>query len=172
MPGKTDTLVNIERASFGDGSTLALDVGQGQNAGSAYRLYQADFDRKPDTGGLKYWLDGLDTDLTLAQAAQLFVESSEFQKVNTDQSNTGMITSYYQHGLNREPDSGGLAYWENAMSQGEANAVYMLAAFSESAENVANSGCAGRKSLASVTIFGASLPRRGAFTNDQDLSLR
>lgn len=40
MPGKTDTLVNIERASFGDGSTLALDVGQGQNAGSAYRLYQ------------------------------------------------------------------------------------------------------------------------------------
>ena len=142
MPGKTDTLVNIERASFGDGSTLALDVGQGQNAGAAYRLYQAAFDRKPDTGGLKYWVERLDTDLTLTQAAQLFVESPEFKKVNTDQSNTGLITSYYQHVLNREPDSGGLAYWENAMSKGEANAAYMLAAFSESAENVANTAAA------------------------------
>lgn len=137
-PDKTDTLVNIERIDFGDGSTLALDVGAGEHTGQAYRLYQAAFDRQADTGGLKYWVGRLDNDLSLTQAAQLFVESPEFKKVNSDQSNTGLITSYYQHVLNRAPDAGGLAYWENAMATGNTNAAYMLASFSESAENIAN----------------------------------
>lgn len=141
-PGKTDTLVNIERIDFGDGSTLALDVGAGEHTGQAYRLYQAAFDRQADTGGLKYWVGRLDNDLSLTQAAQLFVESPEFKKVNPDQSNTGLITSYYQHVLNRAPDAGGLAYWENAMATGNTNAAYMLASFSESAENIANTAAA------------------------------
>lgn len=140
--GKTDTLINIERLDFGDGSTLALDVGAGEHTGQAFRLYQAAFDRQADTGGLKYWVERLDSDLSLTQAAQLFVETPEFKKVNTDQSSTGLITSYYQHVLNRAPDAGGLAYWENAMATGNTNAAHMLVSFSESAENIANTSAA------------------------------
>ncbi|EPL9726796.1 TPA: DUF4214 domain-containing protein [Pseudomonas aeruginosa] len=137
MPGKTDTLVNIERASFGDGSTLALDVGQGQNAGSAYRLYQAAFDRKPDAGGLKYWINDLDNGATLQQVAKGFVDSAEFKQLTPATDNKSIINSFYQHVLHRDADEGGFKYWEDSMAQGM-TASEMLVSFSESAENMNN----------------------------------
>lgn len=137
MPGKTDTLVNIERANFGDGSTLALDVGQGQNAGSAYRLYQAAFDRKPDTGGLKYWINDLDNSATLQQVAKGFVDSAEFKQLTPATDNKSIINSFYQHVLHRDADEGGFKYWEDSMAQGM-TASEMLVSFSESAENMNN----------------------------------
>ncbi|MFT2189145.1 DUF4214 domain-containing protein [Pseudomonas putida] len=137
MPGKTDTLVNIERASFGDGSTLALDVGQGQNAGAAYRLYQAAFDRKPDTGGLKYWINDLDKGASLQQVAKGFVDSAEFKQLTPATDNKSIINSFYQHVLHRDADAGGFQYWEDAMAQGM-TASEVLVSFSESAENLNN----------------------------------
>ncbi|MFG0552119.1 DUF4214 domain-containing protein [Pseudomonas sp. yb_9] len=137
MPGKTDTLVNIERANFGDGSTLALDVGQGQNAGSAYRLYQAAFDRKPDAGGLKYWINDLDNSATLQQVAKGFVDSAEFKQLTPATDNKSIINSFYQHVLHRDADEGGFKYWEDSMAQGM-TASEMLVSFSESAENMNN----------------------------------
>lgn len=136
--GKTDTLIDVERINFGDGSTLALDVKAGQNAGSAYRLYEAAFDRKPDDGGLKWWITQFDNGMSLTQAAQGFVESAEFKKLNPGLDATSIITSYYQNVLNRAPDAGGLKYWQDAMASGDTNAAHMLASFSESAENIAN----------------------------------
>lgn len=136
--GKSDTLFDIERVSFGDGSTLALDVKAGQNAGSAYRLYEAAFDRKPDAAGLNYWIGRLDSGDSLPQIAQGFVESAEFRKLNPGMDATSIINSYYQNVLNRAPDAEGLKYWEGAMANGNTNAAYMLASFSESAENIAN----------------------------------
>ena len=53
----TDALINIERLQFTD-KTLAFDLDG--NAGQAYRLYQAAFDRVPDQGGLGYWIDEMD----------------------------------------------------------------------------------------------------------------
>lgn len=137
MPGKTDTLVNIERASFGDGSTLALDVDQGQNARAAYRLYQAAFDRKPDTGGLKYWINDLDKGASLQQVAKGFVDSAEFKQLTPATDNKSIINSFYQHVLHRDADAGGFQYWEDAMAQGM-TASEVLVSFSESAENLNN----------------------------------
>lgn len=59
MADGIDTLVNISRIQFTD-KTIALDING--NAGQAYRVYQAAFDRKPDNGGLKYWIDVMDTE--------------------------------------------------------------------------------------------------------------
>ena len=47
----TDTLTNVERLEFADG-TLAFDTNG--NAGQAYRLYQAAFERTPDPVGVGY----------------------------------------------------------------------------------------------------------------------
>lgn len=140
--GKTDTLFDIERIAFDDGSTLALDVAAGENTGSAYRLYEAAFNRTPDNGGLKWWIDRLDNGMSLTQAAQGFVESAEFKQLNPGLDPTSIITSYYQNVLNRAPDAGGLKYWEDAMASSSTNAAYMLASFSESAENIANTAAA------------------------------
>jgi Ca2+-binding RTX toxin-like protein len=50
----TDQVTGVERLQFGD-SVLAFDTVKG-TPGQAYRLYQAAFDRTPDSAGLGYWI--------------------------------------------------------------------------------------------------------------------
>lgn len=133
--GKVDILNNIERVSMGDGSVLALDVKAGDNAGSAYRIYQAAFDRKPDATGLNYWVKQMDGGASLAEVAMGFINSNEFKAANPSNDSTTLINSYYQHVLHRAPDDTGLAYWSNAMATGM-QASDVLASFSESNENI------------------------------------
>ena len=136
--GKKDTLFSVERVHFTqDDKTVALDVGQWQNAGGAYRLYQAAFDRKPDMTGLKYWIGDLDNGATLQQVAQGFVDSSEFKKLNPGSDSKSIINSFYQHVLHRDADAEGFKYWEDSMAQGM-TASEMLVSFSESTENMNN----------------------------------
>ena len=137
IAGKVDSLNNIERISFGDGSTLALDTGAGENAGAAYRLYQAALDRKPDTEGLKYWLKQLDDGASLGQIAQGFVQSNEFKILNPDSEPALLINHYYQNVLHRDADPTGFNYWSAAMANGM-SASDVLVAFSESNENISN----------------------------------
>lgn len=134
--GKTDSLVNIERVKFDDG-TLAVDINVGQNAGSGYRLYQAAFDRKPDNYGLKYWINDLDNGRSLQQVAKGFVDSAEFKALNPGQDQNSLINNFYQHVLHRDADAGGLQYW-NAKMSGGMTAAEVLVSFSESQENIAN----------------------------------
>src|SRR5690606_12813513 len=53
--GSDDYLVSVERIDFSDG-VLAFD----ERTAEVYRLYQAAFDRTPDTGGLSYWVERAD----------------------------------------------------------------------------------------------------------------
>lgn len=129
-----DALAGIERLSFVDGM-LAIDVGAGQVSGSAYRLYQAAFDRQPDIAGLNYWIDRMDSGMSLQDVAQSFGQSPEFQGLfGVAPRNETLITSYYLNVLDREPDESGYAYWLDEMSGG-LSASGMLASFSESMEN-------------------------------------
>lgn len=134
--GKTDTLNSIERLVFDD-ATLALDVKAGENTGAVYRTYQAAFDRKPDTAGLKYWVDKMDAGASIEEVALGFVQSDEFRQSNTASDTGGMINDLYQHVLHRAPDATGLDYWHNAAANGM-QAHEMLAAFAESNENINN----------------------------------
>jgi hypothetical protein len=54
----TDTLQNVERLKFSD-TTVALDIDG--NGGQAYRVYQAAFNRTPDSGGLGFWINAMDS---------------------------------------------------------------------------------------------------------------
>lgn len=139
--GGIDTLNNIERIDFGPGSVLALDVKAGENAGSAYRLYQAAFDRKPDISGLKYWIKELDTSASLQQIAKGFVDSAEFMTLNPSKDVTSIINNVYQHVLHRNADEAGEQYWKSAMAEGMSTPE-VLVSFSESQENISNTAAA------------------------------
>jgi hypothetical protein len=103
--------------------------------GKVYRLYQAAFNRKPDTGGLNYWIGRYNTDMTIREIAQQFVLSPEW--VSMYGSNipfTDFVTLLYINVLKRAPDEGGLTYWVSRLNAGETR-VELLVQFSESEEN-------------------------------------
>lgn len=126
-------LDGVERIQFNDKS-VALDVDG--NAGLAYRLYKAAFDRTPDKAGLGYWIDELDNGVSLQDVAQSFVSSNEFQALNgTNPTNLQLASSLYEHVLGRAPDQAGLNYWVEQLDSHVLKPNELLASFSESAEN-------------------------------------
>lgn len=129
-----DTLVNIERLKFSDGTAVALDIDG--SAGQVYRMYQAAFDRTPDAGGFAYWLNAMDNGLTLSQVSSLVLQSKEAVDIYmADPSDSYFVTQLYHHVLHREPDAAGLTFWlNNVHSASRADVMVM---FSESPENQA-----------------------------------
>jgi len=131
------TLVNIDYLQFGN-QTIAIDVGIGQNAGEAYRLYQAAFHRTPDQAGLDNWITQLDKGAALQSIAQSFINSAEFTATyGSNLSNAAFVNALYSNVLHRAPDAAGNAYWLGQLSNG-ANQAQILSSFSESVENAAN----------------------------------
>lgn len=130
-----DQLVAVERIAFADGN-LALDTAA--NAGQAYRLYQAAFDRKPDAAGLGYWIQLLDSGKALTDAASGFLKSAEFLSLYGSAVSDGdFIAKLYQNVLHRAGEASGIAYWTGQLQMGVSKAS-VLSGFSESVENVAN----------------------------------
>ncbi|MDN4052384.1 DUF4214 domain-containing protein [Massilia sp. YIM B02763] len=129
--GTSTTLSNVERIQFGDQS-LALDT-EG-NAGDAYRLYQAAFNRSPDKTGLGFWINALDTGHGLHEAAQAFVNSTEFVKLyGANTSDAQFLQAVYQNVLHRTPDASGYAFWLDALKH--VDRAQILVDFSQSTEN-------------------------------------
>ena len=129
-----NVLFGVERLAFSDQS-IALDVVG--NGGAAYRLYQAAFDRVPDKAGLGFWMSAMDRGQLLADVADGFVRSAEFQQLyGASPDNAQLVTAMYRNVLHRAPDAGGMDFWLGAMDGGR-TAVDLLTSFSESAENQA-----------------------------------
>jgi hypothetical protein len=128
-----DTLYNVERLKFLDKS-IAYDVNG--NAGQAYRLYQAAFDRKPDLGGLGVWMNQLDNGQSLEWVSTQFQNSAEFKlRYGTNVSNEQFVTLLYQNVLHRAPDTDGMTAWKGALDTNAQTPSQVLAGFSESTEN-------------------------------------
>lgn len=132
--GSSTQLQNIERLHFHD-KAIALDIdGPG---GQVYRLYQAAFDRKPDSGGLGFWMHQVEQNVSLLDAARSFISSEEFaNRYGIDISNEHFVKALYQNVLHRTPDPTGFDFWMTKLGENVQRAD-MLLAFSESAENVA-----------------------------------
>jgi hypothetical protein len=130
----SDTLLHIERVQFAD-KTMALDIDG--VAGQAYRLYQAAFDRMPDSAGLGYWIAAMDKGASLSSVASSFVHSAEFTALfGTAPTHDALVTGFYHNVLHREPEQAGKDYWVHVLDGG-ADAAAVLASFSESPENQA-----------------------------------
>lgn len=132
----TDSLTQVERLQFADGSAVALDIHG--IAGDAFRIYQAAFDRKPDLTGLGYWIKDMDKGSSLTQVAGGFMQSPEFKKLYGDNpDNSTLITNFYHNVLHRVPDQAGFDYWLGQLNHNDITPAGALASFSTSAENQA-----------------------------------
>ena len=130
-----DNLTNVERIKFGD-ETLALDITG--NAGQAYRIYQAAFNRVPDNGGLKFWISAMDGGASLQDVAAGFMGSAEFKALyGANPTNEEFVNKLYANILHRAPDPGGYAYWVEALNSKLITQVQALVFLSESTENQA-----------------------------------
>lgn len=128
---QVNTLVDVERLVFDD-AKVAYDISG--NAGQAYRLYQAAFDRRPDLPGLGYQIGDLDRGSSLAQVASNFIASPEFQRTYGSLDNTQFVTQLYRNVLDREPDATGLAFHVNSLAESRTRSEVLIG-FSESPEN-------------------------------------
>ncbi len=120
---------------YGDGLGVALT---GDIADAVYRLYQATLDRTPDTAGHAGWTRAIfEGELTLDQAAAGFVNSAEFQSVYGALSNSDFVTLLYNNVLDRAPDAGGFAVWNDRLDSGMTRVEAVLR-FSNSQEFINN----------------------------------
>ena len=128
-----DTLVDVERLKFADKS-FALDFnGVG---GQAYRIYQAAFNRTPDSGGVGYWMSVMDGGAGLKSVAGGFVNSAEFKSIyGANPTNAEIVTRLYDNVLKRPGEPGGYAFWLGVLDRRDGTVADVLAAFSESQEN-------------------------------------
>jgi Ca2+-binding RTX toxin-like protein len=133
-----DTVTNVERLYFGD-KMVAADVDVHNVGGQVLRLYQAAFDRLPDEPGLTYWMQSMNNGWTLESISNLFTQSQEYKAMYGGLSNHDLVTKYYEHILHREPEQGGLDFWTGVLDSKAATVAQVLAAISESQENVDNS---------------------------------
>lgn len=128
-----DTLLEVERIRFADGA-LALDTDG--DAGQAYRLYRAAFDRAPGLQGLGYWIGVLDKGATLQDIAGGFAGSQEFADLyGSAPDNAETVQRLYRNVLHRAPEQGGFDYWLNVLDKKLDTLAGVLASFSESAKN-------------------------------------
>ncbi len=130
--GGADVLTGVERLQFADGA-VAYDTGGA--AGQAYRMYQAAFDRQPDSPGLGFWIKALDHQVTLRDVAQAFIQSTEFaQRYGDNPSDSAFVARLYNNVLHRDYDQGGYDFWVKMLGQGVSRADVLLS-FAESQEN-------------------------------------
>lgn len=133
--GGSDVLRGVERIEFSDG-ILAIDLDG--NAGQAYRLYQAAFNRTPDNDGLKSWVAVLDGGTDFVSVAKQFIGSSEFASIyGANPSNSAFVDALYMNILGRDGEEGGVNFWNSTLESGQFDFGDVLARFSESAENIA-----------------------------------
>lgn len=130
-----DSLAAVERLHFSD-CNMGLDTGRGENAGEAYRIYKAAFNRVPDVEGLGFWINALDQGYSLAQVGDSFTTTPEFQRVyGANSSNYTFVNQLYQHVLNRGADTEGFNFWNNALNAGYSRGA-VLAVYTECPETI------------------------------------
>ncbi len=108
-------------------------AGSTGSAGTVARLYMAVFSRQPDGAGQGYWVAQHQGGATLQTIAKMFVTSPEFRETYDDLDDDEFLTVLYRNVMDREPDAGGLAYWQGLMDSGLSRAEVTLW-FAESAE--------------------------------------
>lgn len=104
------------------------------------RLYDAAFNRLPDSDGLAFWTNALGAGTGLDVIADAFVASPEFQDRYRGTDNDDYVERLYRNVLGREGDDDGEDYWEDLLDSGRLDRSDVLLAFSQSPEFAARSG--------------------------------
>lgn len=101
------------------------------------RMYQAFFDREPELGGAKFWLQAFRDGWTLDRIAAHFSVSDEFVRTYGELSDNRFIDVIYANVLDRAPDAGGRTFWREQLQAGMLRSRLVLL-FSDSPEFIGN----------------------------------
>ncbi|MEM9797847.1 MAG: DUF4214 domain-containing protein [Pseudomonadota bacterium] len=100
-----------------------------------YRIYEAMFERAPDSTGYDYWIDAITSGgSSINTVVNGFINSREFQNVYGTTTNSQFVTLLYNNVLDRAPDAAGLADWVGQLNGGQRSRAEVVLGFSESAE--------------------------------------
>lgn len=81
------------------------------------RFYDTCMGRKPDAGGLNYWVNELNTqNKSVKEVVSFFVHSPEITNKNLN--NHDYLVILYRSFFDREPDEGGMRYWTKCLENG------------------------------------------------------
>lgn len=113
---------------------------EGQAGGASLRrLYMAFFQRESEASGLVYWAGEREDGRTLANIADFFAQSPEFQSTYGSLSDREFVSRVYTNVMGRTPDQDGYAFWVGRMQAGLTRGELMIG-FSESQEFATRSG--------------------------------
>jgi hypothetical protein len=102
---------------------------------SVARLYYAALDRTPDAGGAINWTTAIEGGASLADVADAFVFSPEFQGKYASLSNEQFVEHLYLNVLDRPADPAGLESWTNSLNTGQMDRADVVLGFSEAPEH-------------------------------------
>ncbi|MEM0935376.1 MAG: fasciclin domain-containing protein [Pseudomonadota bacterium] len=137
----TDTLVDVETLTFGDGFdfvaedgidltvlTAATGLGEAELVEIA-ELYVAYFDRTPDALGLYFWGTELADGFGIGQiASSFFVQEESLMKLPAQGEHGELVDIAYENLFDREADTAGKEYWVGELDDGNVTrAEFMLA---------------------------------------------
>lgn len=139
--------------AFTDG--LLRSAAFDSRTGGVVRLYQAVFLRRPETGGLEYWMREVNRGVSLKRIADLVVRAPEFQTLYGSLDDTSFVDLVYDNVLHRAPSEGDRAYWVGELTSGRRSRGQVMVGFSESPEYKS----ATRPAVAVIGAFGALVRR-------------
>ena len=138
----TDLVGQEGSVDFGPGVQLIefhdarMSFDSAGNAGQTYRIYQAAFNRRPDPGGLGYWIGMMEAGTTPVDVAAAFMQSEEFtSQYGASPSNLTLVSKFYENVLQRKPDQAGLDFWVDLLDRKILTAPSVLKEFAQSREN-------------------------------------
>ena len=98
-------------------------------------LYDSFAGRLPDAAGLIGWAEAIKSGaMTIAQVAEGFANSAEFQNLIAGMSHSQLVDFMYQNTLDRGSDPVGKAAWVSALDAGLSDGD-LLIGFSQSTEH-------------------------------------
>ena len=133
--GGVDRLTGIERIGF-EGGAFLYDLDPDE-AGLAYRLFEAALDRTPAEDGLRFWVQQIEAGTPPRDLARAFAGSAEFTgRVGGAATDAAFVTALFEGVLDRAPEQAGLDHWTGRLAAGAQDRPGLLLAFAESAEHV------------------------------------
>jgi hypothetical protein len=115
-------------------AALASVIGPNTAGASLDRLYEAYFLRQADTDGFNYWMEQFRAGASLAEIAEWFADSEEFQTRYAGLDFSVFLDQLYRDVLGRQPDEAGKAYWMDLLDRGSLNRGSIVIQFTEGAE--------------------------------------
>ncbi len=145
-------LSGVELVQFSDSLTVIADNADKAAAG---RLYEVVFGREADVGGIRFWMDQVDTGKSIQDIAAFFIASDEFKATYSESmTNEEFVAKLYENSFGRSADESGFTFWTAQLEQGEMTRADVALTFAESQEALTLMGIDGTQYVIDVSTVG------------------